>query len=323
MDWNQLKAWNNATFSITSKNVEIFPVRKRIQHAEPAAALSHSTVCVFLERRQWNSLKYYRMLWEHDVQDVEKKKNCLSIYICLWKRLRCVATQRKQDQLCSRRWPINLKAKRNQFRKPALRILHSEAAPSSCSAHYATSWKCHGKEALFVLWNIVQDQSISDGNSLSHCSATLFCHLQSDRTLFRGAGVILQNTWLDLRTTPDVFDRWKWRGKCSWRMEKAIGAGMGRVLRDLKNAMLCISVTERRKKKHTHKAKLKQTSLLTSGWIALKTGASMSVIWPWRGSKTTDIRRTHSTDREFFNAYISKRYFASRKHCGPSLNCLF
>lgn len=143
---------------------------------------------------------------------------------------------------------------------------------------------------------------------------------------FRGAGVILRDVQLDLTTATDLFDWWKWRGKCSgggWRREAKAWEGLDR----FKNPRLRISVTQRRKK--AHKGKQKQTNMLTSGWIALKTGASMSVIWPWKGSKTTDVRRkySHTVFCPFWGILHFKccyfyAFLGSCKHCRPFLNCL-
>lgn len=102
-----------------------------------------------------------------------------------------------------------------EFRNPALLVLHfwgdSAVMFSRLCNQLEMSWErrfvCstkHGPKSINLGWKFIVTLQ---GNLILPFAAW--------HNPFRGAGVIPRDVQLDLTTASDLFDWWKWRGKCS------------------------------------------------------------------------------------------------------------
>lgn len=142
-----------------------------------------------------------------------------------------------------------------------------------------------------------------------HCNtngATLFGHLGPGGTpLQRLVSFCGMRDW-NLRTTSDVFDWWKRRGKCSWRQEAA-GSGMERFGK-IYYSMLCISVRGRRAKKNLKDRRHKQAHSPLAGLLWKQEHP-----WAWsdpEGDQWQQKSEIHTVQSQYSWILSFRRYFA-------------
>lgn len=102
-----------------------------------------------------------------------------------------------------------------EFRNPALLVLHfwgdSAVMFSRLCNQLEMSW-----ERRFVCSTKRGPKSINLGwKFIVTLQRNLILPFAAWHNPLRGAGVILRDVQLDLTTASDLFDWWKWRGKCS------------------------------------------------------------------------------------------------------------
>lgn len=147
----------------------------------------------------------------------------------------------------------------------------------------------------------------------------IFCRLQPDRrNPFRAAGVILRDTWLDLRTTSDLFDWWKWRGKCSWRREEAV------ILRDLKHSVMHFFYGTKGGEKNKHTQRKAETNKHAHLWLDCFENRSIHE----RNLTLKGIKTRHQKNIQYSQRILEclqvwgiflLPFIGSRKHCRPFL----